>query len=180
MTSTDKLPCTTAFLLARCELCGACQEWTGARVAGRYPVIKLKVPGTDGAQVSKQFYVRHLMYWATQGKRPPPLGRTLLTMTCGNDRCINPRHMAVRLKAVVNAETAAAGHFRTPAFRAKVAAGRRRASKLSDASVAQIRASDLPPAELARLHGISETYVYMLLRNAFRVDFSSPFAGLLC
>lgn len=175
---SEPAPCDMNYLQLRCRPCGECLEWLGAHVHGRFAVVTLRIPAPDGSRGQRQFYVRHLMYWLRHGRRPPVDRQRVLTVNCGNERCVAPAHLVLTTKTKVNQRTAATGAWRTLAFRAKVAIGRRRNSELSDAAVAEIQNTDTPIAELAQRNGITETYARFIRKGKNRVDYSNPLAAL--
>lgn len=158
---------TLPAIRLRCRDCGDCWQWLGAKVHQRHPVITIQ---------GVQHYVRRLVWQLKHGKPVPPKMR--ITASCDNTDCVNPEHVVARSGRQIAKRTAADGAFSTHAFRAKVALGKRRNSKLSDADVQRVRASTGDVAPLADELGISKAYAYMLRSGRFRVDYSNPFAQL--
>ena len=153
-------------ILKRTRECGDCLEWTGSFVHDEAPVISIK---------NRKIYVkRHLMQLA--GRKIDGL---CVTSKCGNTACVNPKHLQIVTKAAIIKRTAATGVFSTTAVRARVAAGKRKLSKLSQEAANEIRTSTEPIAVLARKHGITDAYGYMIRRGEFRKDYRNPFAGLM-
>lgn len=152
-------------ILAKCEEMGDCLEWTAAPSGGGGFYINVE---------GKTLNVRRALYAIEHGCVPP--GR-LVTYACDNPMCV--AHQKAVTARQRNLRTAKEGKFDTPEFRARVAAGKRKVSRLSDAAVAEIRdfAGSVP--EVAAKHGISAGYAYMLRRGRFRVEFSNPFGGLM-
>ena len=174
-------PCSLDHLKERCVECGECWEWKGAIRKRRWPTIAFRRDWGDGFSANRQFYVRHLMYWHKHGKHPV-LGRyRAITVKCGNPLCVNPDHILLQTRKQLAAKTAAAGHYKSLTRRIKLANIKRKTSKLSDEAVAEIRLADSRPADMARKHGISVTYAYMLRKGQWRKDYgaSNPFAALI-
>jgi hypothetical protein len=164
-------PCDLEHVRQRCREVGKCWEWAGAVSNGHYPKITV---------ARRQYMVRHLVYMLRH-VRPLPRGLVLIPR-CRNQRCVAPWHIQARTKAQAARLHAQAGAYRVfsaAPHRAKIAIGRRRNSKLSDAAVAEVRHSSEAARVLARRHGISTTYVYQLRRGEFRRDYSSPWQGLI-
>lgn len=160
-----ELPPEVVKLLERTEEFGDCKLWTGALIHGKAPVITID---------DKKVYVKRRVM-ALLGRN---VEHKCVTSDCTNKLCIEPAHLVVTTKGGIARRTAASGALSTPLCGAKVAAALRAKSKLSQAAVQAIRASDKPVIELAAENNISESYVYMIRRGDFRKDYSSPFAGL--
>ena len=157
---------TESDILKRTTECGDCLLWTGSFVHGTRPVVSIK---------NKKLYVkRHLLELAGSDLR-----RNCVISTCGNNTCVNPEHLLVVSRTTVLKRTAASGAFSTIAVRARVAAGKRKKSKLSQEAALEIRNSSESIAVLAAKHGITEAYGYMIRRGRFRQDYSNPFMGLM-
>ncbi len=157
---------TETEILKRTRECGDCLEWTGSMVHKVAPVISI---------ANRKIYVkRHLMELA--GKKIKGL---CVSNKCGNTACVNPKHLQTVTKAQVIKRTTATGALSTTAVRARVAAAKRKTSKLSQEAAREIRSSSEQMAVLATKHGISESYGYMIRRGDFRKDYNNPFMGLL-
>lgn len=174
-------PFTIEDIKCRCHSSepGECWEWRSTFLEnGRRPVIAKRIDADKG-RINKQFYARHVAMWISRGAKPElGLFRAIVT-TCENDRCVNPAHLKVVSRSTVARKVGASGAFSTPAHRMKVAKGRRRASKLSEEAIRDIRGSSEPAKVTAARHGITAAYVYMLRRGEFRADFSNPFTQLV-
>lgn len=147
---------------ARCTEEGDCLIWPGG-INARGPVVTVK---------RKQFSIRRLA-WEHKHGIPFPKGK-LASLDCEHAACIV--HVVPRTWSEVNARTSK--RHSSVARAAKMAATKRRVSKLSDADVAEIRATDRPIKEIAKEKGISCVYAYLIRRGDWRKDYSSPFAGL--
>lgn len=157
---------------ARCTDCEECDtrwSWAATLARGVVPVMKDK----------QKTVLPRRMLWEKKHGKPVPDGMCVVT-TCVNPKCCNPELLEAVTKAYIIQRTAATGVFNTLTFRAKVAAGKRKTSKLPDEAVADIRTSDEPPEAMAEKHGISKAYVHMLRKNRFRKEFTNnPFQGLM-
>lgn len=157
---------TLTDILKRTRECGDCLLWTGSFVHDAAPVISVK---------NKKLYVKRYML-ELEGQNIK--GKCVIS-TCGHDSCVNRKHLLVVTRATVIKRTAATGVFATNAVRARVAAGKRARSKLSQEAAIEIRNSSEPVPVLAAKHGITEAYGYMIRRGQFRRDYSNPFAALI-
>ncbi len=159
---------TLADLLARTRACGDCMEWTG-------PVHRNRCNAPIFNRGERKFYVRrevaHLSGKLIAGR--------CVTAACRNQLCVNPDHLRVVSRAVIQRRTAASGAWTGMHIKMKVAAAKRSVSKLSQEDVRAIRESSDPVPELARRYGISEAYTYMILRHQSRIEYETPFVGLL-
>jgi hypothetical protein len=173
---SDKPPVDLKFIKDRCRLSGDCWEWSLCAKDQRYPKMWLRLPQEDGAIKEVGLYVRHVVRWISQGSRFDTSGGRVIRMICSNPMCVNPGHMRATTRSEVNKESA--GFQSSMAIRKKFADGRRKGSKLSDSDVADIRASEMTPRELAAKYEISLSYTYMLLKNEWRKDYSNPFLQL--
>jgi hypothetical protein len=157
---------TLSDLFKRTTECGDCLLWTGSFVHGVAPVVSIK---------NKKIYVKRFIL-ELEGKN---IAGKCVSYTCGQESCVNPKHLVIKTKAQVIKTTAATGVFSTNAVRSKVAAGKRKGSKLSQAAAIEIRTSNVSVQELAAKHGITASYGYMIRRGEFRRDYSNPFSGLI-
>ena len=157
---------TLPEILKRTKECGDCLLWTGSFVHDVAPVVSIK---------NKKLYAKRLVL-ELSGQN---VTGKCVSYTCGQITCVNPKHLTAITRAAVIKRTAATGVFSTNAVRARVAAGKRKDSKLSQEAAVEIRTSSLPVPELAAKHGITEAYGYMIRRGRFRRDYSNPFAELM-
>jgi len=159
-------------LQARCTDCEECDtrwSWAATLAGGVSPVMKHK---------GKTVLPRRAL-WEIKTGKPVPSGICIVT-TSHNPKCCNPDLLAAVSKAYVVRRTAKTGAFSTLAFRAKVAKGKRKDSKLADEAVADIRTGNDTPEAAAQKHGITRAYVCMLRNNRFRREFTNnPFQGLM-
>lgn len=153
-------------ILSLCVEVGECLEFRGA---------PSKEGGLYASYRGKKYLVRRILWQAKYGEIPA--GR-LVGVSCGNKRCVC--HLQMMTTSQRNKRTAKQGKFSTVAIRAKIAAAKRRDSKLAQESVPDILAAEAgkPLRELCAALGISESYANMIRIGRFRVNFSGPFAGL--
>lgn len=158
---------TLADLLARTRECGDCLEWTDAiHSVHKAPVFTRR---------DRKVYARREAALLS-GRQ---IAGRCVTSTCKNPLCINPDHLRVVSRSVIQRRTAASGAFSGLNIKVKVAAAKRATSKLSQDDVREIRRSCESVAEKAHRFGISQTYVYMILNNQSRIDYVTPFLGIL-
>jgi len=156
-----------ADLLARTRACGDCMEWTGpVHRRCKAPIFNRK---------DRKVYVKREVVHLT-GRQ---IAGRCVTSTCRNQLCVNPDHLRVVSRSVIQRRTAASGAFSGMHIKIKVAAAKRSKSKISQESVRAIRESDETAPALARRYGITESYVYMILRHQSRIEYQTPFAGVL-
>jgi len=165
---------------------GFCMLWTGGMSSGggrggigrRYPVAQARDETKASGQ--RQVHVRRRV-WELSRSQPAKAGpRWVLVATCGHERCVAEDCLKLLAKgARLRQAVAKDGAFKSIAFRAKVAEGRRRESKLTDEAVAELQAGAEPLRVLASRHGISLGYAYAVWRGEHRVDYRSPLAALL-
>lgn len=143
----------------RSEEEGDCLLWTGASCT-RGPVVTIK---------QMQYPLRRLVWEAKHGE-PFPAG-SVTGVSCKNHLCLE--HVIDKTWSEHNSRPTSLTH------RIRTAMAKRKDSKLSDAAVAEIRASGERADVLAERHGISTAYVYMIRRGYNRRDYANPFAGLV-
>lgn len=167
-------PIDIDYIRLRCDCSeDGCWEWSGAKRQGRWPTVGLRRPDENGVIKAYHFYVRHIVYWIKHGMRPPLGEKRTLGTTCGNALCVSPEHIKILSRKHVNK-----GVPKPALHGQKVAAARRKQSKLSDEDVAAIRESDISAQEASILYGVTDKYIYQIRRGEWRKDYSSPFAGL--
>lgn len=154
---------------ARCIECGDCWVWASTLLRGQHPIMKSK---------GKSFYPKRVAWELHHGKKIPEGHCVVNKVHCANPHCCNPEHTHHLSRRRVLQMTVATGKMHTPLIKAKIAAAKRRESKLSDEAVLEFTHSDESVPVLAARHGISEAYGYMIRRGEFRKPLSSPFAGL--
>src|SRR4051812_30368660 len=117
-----------------------CRLWQGG-MSKRYPICQEPAPERSHGQ--RQVHVRRLVWQLAKGA-PAPVGpKWVLMASCRDDRCVADAHLVLLTKAK-RLRMEAEENGRSLAYRAAVAAGRRRNSDLTDADVAAIRASTDP------------------------------------
>lgn len=169
-------PCDMEYVRLRTREEDGCWLWAGAAKDGRWPVVAFRRLDTEGIKRDFILYVRHVVFWIKSGRRPSFGGGRALSLTCNNERCVNPAH----LKAMTFSEIQKRRNSTQPLIaRIKTAHARRKDSKLSDDAVQEIRFSELPRKELAAMHGITYEYVRQLQKGEWRKQYTAnPFAGL--
>lgn len=153
----------------RCEEVGDCWIWQRTLLRGKTPIMKI-----DG----KSVYPRRVTWQLHNGKDIPDTMVVTHRKTCGDPLCCNPDHLILISRKALVQRTGAEGKFSTARTKAKIAASKRKNSKLSQEAVREIIGSDESMPVLAKKHGISEAYGYMLRRGLFRREVGNPFSGL--
>lgn len=167
--TTTPTPCmggvrTIAGLKDRCvvdEITG-CWLWRFARNSKGAP--SLQYPPL-GRVVSLGVAIGHLR----TGKPPKP--GVVWHCTCETRQCANPDH---RRAGTRSSQMLAAGIKRSPQTRAKIIAGKRRTSKVSDADVSEIRASTMTLAEISQRYNITEGYACEIRSGKRRSPLAAP------
>lgn len=154
---------TAAWLASHTRDDNGCLVWTGYSSHGQ-PKARLGPRGTA------PFNVRRAV-WEAVGN---PLRKGyMIVCICDTPNCVELAHLKqVRWGSVLK------GRKRPANVTAKMVATRRALSRISDAAVERIRASNESPAIVASREGCSKQYVHMLRRGEFRREIASPFAGL--
>lgn len=140
-----------AQILARTVEEGACLLWDGYSAHGSPQVF------LDG----RYQMVRRVLLGALRG---PLQGNMRATYTCGEPLCVRPEHLKAATLRQIGKRAAREGAFGGLQRRAKIAAARRRQSRLSAADVARIREAD-NGAEIARELGIPKSTVSKIRRG---------------
>ena len=153
-----------ADLMLRCkvDVDTSCWEWHGARDARGRP--STWCPGLQ-ATVSLGVLAAYLR----TGQRPAK--GTAWHCLCKTPDCANPAH---RTAGTRSSQMLALRMRRTPAQRAKVAAGRRLVGKLTEADVAVIRDGGLLLREIVARYGISTSYACEVRSGKRRADLAAP------
>lgn len=155
---------TIADLKDRCvvdEITG-CWIWRAARDSNGVP--SLQYPPL-GRVVSLGVAIGHLR----TGEPSPP--GVVWHRTCETRQCANPDHREAGTRST---QMLAAVIKRSPQTRAKITAGKRRASKLSEADVAEIRGSDMKLAEIMERYSITRGYACELRSGKRRAPLAAP------
>lgn len=158
----------------RCVTCPECDGWSwGGTLTSRYgiPVLRYRTKG-----VYKSIYVRRFLL-QQQGRK---LGSKNVVTKCDNPACVNTELLEVitTSERIKRAHARQGGTFLSLASRAKIADKKRRASKLTDEAVNDIRMSDEHRTVLMERYGITEAYYYMLRKHQYRNDYRNPFLQL--
>ena len=132
------------LLLSRSKPEGACRIWTGTIRKG---------DGTGQVEAEgKIWYAHRAAYEVFIGPILPP--NAVVLRTCHNKLCIAPNHLVLGSRKDVD--------FHNPSSL------RRIGWKLSEDDVRAIRASNEKSVTLAKMYGISESYVSLVRRNKKR------------
>jgi hypothetical protein len=163
---------TLESLRAKCIEEGDCLLWQGRMKSGGNNTRRL-----SPAVGRKAVPVRRLMVELTRGK---PIAAGLVTSpTCGNERCVNPDHVAVHTVAKARALAASFGAYINAPRTMRAALTRRARSHITEEVVAQIRAAK-NCMEAHRLTGVDPSYAAEIRRGSARRDLvANPFAGLM-
>jgi hypothetical protein len=141
-------PVTLDVIRARSDEIGDCWIWKGATTHGS-PAISIN---------GRAMPTRRWLAETIQGKNTKGY---YASVSCGELLCVNPEHVLLAKRGTINRMAAErTGYGKSLARSAKLAEARRRKyAKLSSELVAEIRASSLPVAELARLHGVAKSTI---------------------
>jgi DNA-binding transcriptional regulator YiaG len=153
---------------ARCDEVGECWEIRSdvkSRNRRKHPQV---------FQDGKCVLVRRLAYELHRGELS---SARYLVPRCGNEVCINPQHQKALTKRE-NASRTGKISSRAPGRPQKIAATKRKRSKLTPEAIKEIREGEHKQGVLAQRHGISQSMVSQIQRGKAWRDNSSPFAGL--
>lgn len=162
--------CSAMLMLMRVvdhtEEYGECVVWTGYKQSNGFPQIKI-----DG----KAKLVRRVVFESCgdslKTKEP-------VAMKCGERSCVNRSHMFRSSSQAIAKKAAANGAFSTLARRSKIAATKRKSSKLTMEQAREIRLSSEKSKDLAKAYGVDKSLINKIKRNVAWVEFTSPFSGL--
>jgi len=145
-----------------------CWLWDGSMSVCNIPMIK-----HNGRAYSARRALAIEMGLDVEGKAA--------TNSCGDPRCVCPGHIrlmtqgALRLRTSKRLKGTASETLRAH----KIAATRRRTSKLSIASATAIRAADGTYREIGEEYGVSISTVFAIKSHRMWKDHSNPFAQLM-
>lgn len=164
-----RYPKTLDRLRARCVEVGDCWEWQGYFTSTGQPGVRWHSNNTSARRVALQLV----------NPTPPEPGQDYALCTCGNPRCINPKHARWASKS----ECMLAGHrknLRSDLPRAAKIAATQRATraKITMAQAQDIRTSTDTLVQLAARYGISRNYVSRIRAHQAWRDYTSPFIQL--
>jgi hypothetical protein len=140
-----------------------CLIWQGPTNASSHPVF--------GGHT-----VRRLVWSAHHGQTLD--ARRLVSVTCGNPKCVNPEHLALTSKAEVSRVTGARRDVRIRRAASCARTNRAKFGKITMDIAQEIRASDKTGKALAAEHGVSESLISLVRRGRSWV-MPNPFGGLL-
>lgn len=150
---------------SRCNEDGGCLLWPGTLASGTTPSLRKK---------GKNINARRRYYELKVG--PIPEGM-VVAVTCECQRCM--RHIEAQTPGQVRQRVAATGVYSAAVHGPKIAAGRRKKSKYSEALIDEIRSSDEPQQSLADRVGMPLSYLKKIQRGVQRRRLDNPFAGLI-
>lgn len=150
---------TVADLMGRCRV----DSITGCWLWGHAASESQQRPSLWLPALKRRVSLGVAICWLRTGKAPAK--GVVWHCTCETTDCANPDH---RRAGNRSSQMLAAKLTRSPVAVAKMAAGRRAKSKLSDAGAAEIRASTEPLRVLADRHGISISHASMIRRCVLR------------
>jgi len=131
-----------------------CWEWQGAL---------RKHNGYGVTTVGGRLVMAHRAAWiAVNGEIPDGL---LVLHNCHNPACCNVHHLRLGTQKENMKDAWDIGHGKIPAYNGE----RSGACKLTDAQVADIRASDRPNRELAKLYGVHYNQIYRIRAYKSRI-----------
>lgn len=158
---------TLEKIKSRCEEVADCWIWQGYTTQTGYPMAKI------GGKVQ---LVRRVVC-ELDGRKPAP--RQPVASTCNEKRCCNPEHTFPSTIQAVAKAAAKRGAFSTLSRRAKIAATKRAAGKLTMDKATEIRLRTEPAHMLAPIYGVDKSLIVRVRAGkAWRDLSSSPFAGL--
>jgi hypothetical protein len=99
-------------------------------------------------------------------------------VSCGTPMCVAEAHIRQRSRVQHARYFGNLGVYSGPLKIAKMAASKRAKSKLDDAKVAAIRASDKSSMALSAEYGVAASYITSIKAGKLWKNYTSPFAGL--
>jgi hypothetical protein len=159
---------TLEYIKARCTIEGECWEWN---TIGKHRAPAMKIKG-------KTLSPRREAWKLYKGKEISPGYVITHKKECGNPMCCNPEHLMQTKKVHVMKRTVSEGKLHTPVIVAKIAASKRKHSKLSQEAANEIACGNEHTEETAAKYGITPAYVRMIRKGLFRKELFNPFAGL--
>ncbi len=161
MARTARIWTPETLLAERTVEVGECHEWQGSFGGGqgRSPQIN-----TGGHCTN----VRRLVYALARGKRPQELAPEVnVWASCGNWRCVSPKHLCAGSRADMCAALAQHQVYRrTPTTVLRITATKRRTqAKLTLSQAREIRAAEGKLRDIAAQHGVSASLVSLIKRG---------------
>lgn len=153
---------TLDHILGLCDEVGDCLLWGG--YMGNGSPQRSVLDDTVDPPVMRCVQVRRLA-WKLYTGQDVPAGR-VMTIICGDPRCLSRDHIRPRTVQQVCQRAAAAGRFSTPQRKAAITAGRRKsAPKLTIEAAREIRSSDETNKTLAERYGVALSHIARIRRN---------------
>lgn len=154
---------TLAHIQARCDECGDCLLWRGSCNGAGHPKIEDEP-------------ARRTVWKLAKGAIP--LG-ALVTVTCGQTKCLTPAHLALTSKAAVARLTNARPDVKLRRAAACARSARERLGKITMPLARHIRTSPLSGKEMAKELDVSESLISLVRRNKSWVEHAAnPWQGL--
>ncbi len=156
-------------ILDRTEEYADCLLWTGSTDANGYPTYKpYGCPCT---------LVRRAMFELNGGvleRRVP------IEVTCGEKRCLNPKHLKASTCSAIGKKAGAKGAWSGVSRASKIASFKRaNSSKLTIDDARAIRLSDETGPVLAAKYGVDRSLINGIKAGTRWRDYHNPFAGLM-
>lgn len=158
----------------RCTECCDCWLWNGITSKSGVPKINLHVGYGKGGRTVLS--TRRVVWQMAKGPIP---AKGLITVKCGNPRCLNPEHLKLTDHAKVAAKNGARLDVKAKRAAAQMSFNRKQKAKLNPEAVELIRASEESAAELAARYGVGVSCVDKVRRGVTWKDYSNPFAALM-
>lgn len=140
-----------------------CLIWQGGTSGSGHPKL--------GSQA-----VRRLVWSAHHNQELD--ARRLVSVTCGNAKCINPEHLALTSRVEVSKLVGSRRDVKIRRAASCARTSQKRFGKLTMAKAQEIRCSDRTGKELAAEHGVSESLISHVRTGRAWVA-PNPFGGLL-
>lgn len=159
------------WIRSKSEIDGKCWLWAGALNQYGSPIMRLPGDRNAGCKMVRRV--------ALEASGKSVLPRLPVVTTCGNEECCYPGHLKQVTIKQMCMEAAANGAWRTPDRAAKIAANKRKESKLTIEQAREIRLSTESGAILAARYNVNKSVIHGIKRGERWKDFSSPWAGLM-
>jgi hypothetical protein len=163
---------TLDAIRARCRECGECLEWTGPDNGNGFPKCYSRFHGRHMA-------ARRAVWECHHRKRLPR--RRLVTVSCDNLRCLNPKHLALTTKAQVSHRVRLRVDVRLRQAAALARTKRATDGKLTMYLAGEIRATtgELLLDDWAALLCVSRSTISLVRRNLRWAEHGGHFGGLM-
>lgn len=162
---------TLEWVKLRCEDTGDCWLWKQTTAKSGSPTLNWRPDGVK----SVTYQVRRVVFALANPKIE--IGARFVSPSCGNPRCLHPKHLVLRTKAEVVALT-----WTMPDTRAKRVRGLERArpnAKLGMNNARYVRESTKPLSELSAELNVGPTVLSRVRRGLSWREPANPFAALI-